>query len=154
MLALSDERNGKSKEFLYTGGIISFVEFLNQNRATVNERPIYMKGEKDNTGVEIALQWNNSYLESIYTFANNINTHEGGAHLSGFRAALTRTINTYATKNNTVKNFKESISGDDIREGLSAVVSVKIPHPQFEGQTKTKLGNTAVSYTHLRAHET
>ena len=144
MLALSDERNGKSKEFLYTGGIISFVELLNQNRATVNERPIYMKGEKDNTGVEIALQWNNSYLESIYTFANNINTHEGGAHLSGFRAALTRTINTYATKNNTVKNFKESISGDDIREGLSAVVSVKIPHPQFEGQTKTKLGNTEV----------
>jgi DNA gyrase subunit B len=143
-LTLSDERNGKSKEFLHTGGIVSFVEFLNQNRATVNERPIYMKGEKDSTGVEIALQWNNSYQESIYTFANNINTREGGTHLSGFRAALTRTVNAYATKNNTVKNLKENISGDDVREGLSAVVSVKIPHPQFEGQTKTKLGNTEI----------
>ncbi len=103
-----------------------------------------MKGERDGIDAEIALQWNDGYSEAIYTFANNINTHEGGTHLSGFRSALTRTINFYAGKNNLAKDLKESLSGDDIREGLTAVISVKIPRPQFEGQTKTKLGNTEV----------
>ena len=144
LITLDDERDTKSHKFQYDGGIISFVKHLNKNKAAVNEKPIYMKGERDGIDVEIALQWNDGYSEAIYTFANNINTHEGGTHLSGFRSALTRTINFYAGKNNLAKDLKESISGDDIREGLTAVISVKIPRPQFEGQTKTKLGNTEV----------
>src|SRR6202165_5834110 len=103
-----------------------------------------MLGEREGIEAQIAVQWNDGYSEAIYAFANNINTHEGGTHLSGFRSALTRTVNFYAGKNNLAKDLKESISGDDIREGLTAVISVKIPHPQFEGQTKTKLGNTEV----------
>src|SRR5213595_3209040 len=144
VITLDDERDGKSHKFRYDGGIVSFVQHLNKNKAAVNEKPIYMRGEKDGTDAEMALQWNDGYTETIYTFANNINTHEGGTHLSGFRSALTRTVNTYATKNNLAKDLKESVSGEDIREGLTAVISVKIPHPQFEGQTKTKLGNTEV----------
>ena len=144
IITLDDERDGKSHKFHYEGGIVSFVKHLNKNKAAVNEKPIYMRGEKDGIDVEIALQWNDGYAETIYSFANNINTHEGGTHLSGFRSALTRTINSYATKNNLAKDLKESVSGDDIREGLTAVISVKIPQPQFEGQTKTKLGNTEV----------
>ena len=144
-ITLDDERDGKSHKFLYGGGIISFVDYLNQNKAAVNDKPIYMHGEKDGIDVEIALQWNDGYAETVYSFANNINTHEGGTHLSGFRSALTRTINYYAGKNNLTKDLKDAnIGGDDIREGLIAVVSVKIPRPQFEGQTKTKLGNTEV----------
>ncbi|MDE3157112.1 MAG: DNA topoisomerase (ATP-hydrolyzing) subunit B [Acidobacteriota bacterium] len=144
LITLDDERDGKSHRFQYEGGIVSFVTHLNRNKAAVNDTPIYMKGEKDGIDAEIALQWNDAYTETVYAFANNINTHEGGTHLSGFRAALTRTINTYASRNNLAKDLKESVSGDDIREGLTAVISVKIPHPQFEGQTKTKLGNTEV----------
>ncbi len=144
-ITLDDERDGKGHRFLYEGGIISFVEYLNQNKTIVNDKPIYMHGEKDGIDVEIALQWNDGYAETVYSFANNINTHEGGTHLSGFRSALTRTINYYAGRNNLAKDLKDaSIGGDDIREGLIAVVSVKIPRPQFEGQTKTKLGNTEV----------
>src|SRR6478752_5540093 len=144
-ITIDDERDGKSHHFLYEGGINSFVEYLNLNKAAVNDKPIYMHGEKDGIDVELSLQWNDSYAETVYTFANNINTHEGGTHLSGFRSALTRTINFYAGKNNLAKDLKDAnISGDDIREGLTAVVSVKIPRPQFEGQTKTKLGNTEV----------
>jgi len=144
LITLDDERETKSHKFQYDGGIISFVQHLNKNKAAVNEKPIYMRGDRDGIDVEIALQWNDGYSEAIYTFANNINTHEGGTHLSGFRSALTRTINFYAGKNNHAKDLKEGISGDDIREGLTAVISVKIPRPQFEGQTKTKLGNTEV----------
>jgi len=144
-ITIDDERDGKSHRFLYEGGIVSFVEYLNQNKAAVNEKPIYMRGEKDGIDTEIALQWNDGYAETLYSFANNINTHEGGTHLSGFRAALTRTVNSYAAKNNLTKDLKDAtISGDDIREGLTGVISVKIPRPQFEGQTKTKLGNTEV----------
>jgi len=144
LITFDDERDGKSHKFHYDGGIVSFVQHLNTNKASVNEKPIYMHGEKDGIDAEIALQWNDTYAETLYSFANNINTHEGGTHLSGFRSALTRTINAYASKNNLAKDLKESVSGEDIREGLTAVVSVKIPNPQFEGQTKTKLGNTEV----------
>jgi DNA gyrase subunit B len=145
LITIDDERDGKSHRFQYDGGIVSFVEHLNKNRVNVNDKPIYMRGSKDGIDAEIALQWNDGYSELIFTFANNINTHEGGTHLSGFRAALTRTINAYAAKGGLAKDLKDaSISGDDIREGLTGVVSVKIPQPQFEGQTKTKLGNTEV----------
>jgi DNA gyrase subunit B len=143
-ITLDDERDGKNHKFHYEGGIVSFVKHLNKAKTSVNEKPIYMRGEKDGIDAEIALQWNDGYAEIVYSFANNINTHEGGTHLSGFRSALTRTINFYATKNTLAKDLKESITGDDIREGLTAVISVKIPRPQFEGQTKTKLGNTEV----------
>jgi DNA gyrase subunit B len=144
-ITLDDEREeGKSHRFHYEGGIREFVAHLNKNKAVVNDAPIYMRGEKDRIDVEIALQWNDGYTEAVFSFANNINTHEGGTHLSGFRAALTRTINAQASEQNLAKDLKESISGDDIREGLVAIISVKIPQPQFEGQTKTKLGNTEV----------
>ena len=143
-ISIDDERDGRSHQFLYEGGIREFVEFLNKNKTAVNEKPIVMTGERDGILVEIALQWNDGYIETTYSFANNINTTEGGTHLSGFRAALTRTINHYASKNNLAEKLTESISGDDIREGMTAVISVKLPQPQFEGQTKTKLGNTEV----------
>ena len=144
-ITFDDERgDGRSHRFQYEGGIREFVTHLNRNKTGVTDEPIYMRGERDGIEAEIALQWNDGYTETLYSFANNINTHEGGTHLSGFRAALTRTVNSYAAKNNLSKDLKESISGDDIREGLTAVISVKIPHPQFEGQTKTKLGNTEV----------
>ncbi len=145
-ILLADERDtGKRHEFHYSGGINEFVAFLNTNKGVINDTPIYMKGEREGIEAEISLQWNDGYTESLYSFANNINTHEGGTHLSGFRAALTRTVNAYATRNNLSKDLKDaSIGGDDIREGLTAVISVKIPRPQFEGQTKTKLGNTEV----------
>jgi DNA gyrase subunit B len=145
VVAIDDERDGKSHKFQYDGGIGSFVQHLNKNKTVINEKPIFMKGDKDGIEAEIALQWNDGYSELVFSFANNINTHEGGTHLSGFRAALTRTINAYGVKNNLAKDLKDaSISGDDIREGLTGVISVKIPRPQFEGQTKTKLGNTEV----------
>jgi DNA gyrase subunit B len=145
VITLDDEReDGKHHRFEYKGGINEFVTYLNTNRVPVNELPIYMRGEKDGIDAEISLQWNDGYSELVYTFANNINTHEGGTHLSGFRAALTRTINAYAMRNNLAKDLEDSVSGEDIREGLIGVISVKLPHPQFEGQTKTKLGNTEV----------
>jgi len=145
VITIDDERDGKGHKFQYEGGIVSFVQHLNKNKAVVNEKPIFMKGDKDGIDAEIALQWNDGYSELVFSFANNINTHEGGTHLSGFRSALTRTINAYGVKNNLAKDLKDaSISGDDIREGLTGVISVKIPRPQFEGQTKTKLGNTEV----------
>ena len=143
-ITLDDERDGKNHDFRYEGGINSFVQYLNQNKVAVNAEPIYMRGEREGIEAEISLQWNDSYTETLHAFANNINTQEGGTHVSGLKAALTRTLNSYATRQNLAKDLKESIGGDDIREGLTAVISVKIPHPQFEGQTKTKLGNTEV----------
>ena len=143
-IALTDERTEKAHTFQYEGGLNSFVQYLNQHRVAINPSPIYTQGERDGVSVEISLQWNDGYTETIYSFANNINTHEGGTHLSGFRAALTRTVNAYTSRNTLAKDLKDGLSGDDIREGLTAVISVKISNPQFEGQTKTKLGNTEV----------
>ncbi len=141
-ITITDERNGKSHDFKFAGGLISFVEFLNRVKVGLHEKPIFVKAEKDNVSLELAMQWNDGYDERIFTFANNINTHEGGSHLSGFKSALTRTINSYAEKSQQWKDLKETPTGDDAREGLAAVISVKLPNPQFEGQTKTKLGNS------------
>jgi len=144
-IKISDERvDNKSHEFFYEGGINSFVEYLNRNKTVLHPKPIYIKGEKGGVETEVSMQYNDSYDEKIFTFANNINTHEGGTHLAGFKAALTRTMNSYAGANNLLKNAKVSISGEDLREGLTCVISIKIPQPQFEGQTKTKLGNSEV----------
>jgi len=145
-VTLDDEReSGKNHRFHYDGGIVSFVEHLNKNKGVINEKAVFMHGNRDGIDAEIAIQWNDGYNPQEFSFANNINTHEGGTHLSGFRAALTRTVNAYANSNNLAKDLKDAtISGDDIREGMTAVISVKIPNPQFEGQTKTKLGNTEV----------
>ncbi|WP_159888119.1 DNA topoisomerase (ATP-hydrolyzing) subunit B [Paenibacillus puerhi] len=143
-IVLTDERTNESQTFIYEGGIISFVEYLNRTREALHQPPIYVEGNKDNIQVEVALQYNDSYTENIYSFANNINTHEGGTHESGFKSALTRVLNEYARKYNTIKESDANLSGDDVREGLTAIISVKIPDPQFEGQTKTKLGNSEV----------
>jgi DNA gyrase subunit B len=140
-IALTDERAGKSEEFYYTGGIKQFVELLNENKATLHPRPIYIEAQRDDTSVEIALQYNDGYTETVFSFANNINTHDGGTHVIGFRSALTRTINNYASGRNLLKDLKTSLSGDDVREGLTAVISVRLPNPQFEGQTKGRLNN-------------
>ena len=141
---IEDERHDKKHEFFYEGGIVSFVEHLNRVKTAIHPKVIYLNGEKDGTDVEIALQWNDSYSETVYAFANNINTTEGGTHLSGFKAALTRTINTYATGSNLLKKDEDNLQGDDVREGLTGVISVKVPEPQFEGQTKTRLGNSEI----------
>ncbi len=144
-IKITDERvEGKSHEFHYEGGINSFVEYLNRNKTALHPRPIYFKGEKGGVEMEVSIQYNDSYDEKIFSFANNINTHEGGTHLAGFKAALTRTMNSYVASNEMLKKEKISISGDDLREGMTSVISVKIPQPQFEGQTKTKLGNSEV----------
>ncbi len=144
-ISVRDERTGKKAEFFYEGGIVSFVEYLNKGKNTINKTPIYFKGEKDGIYIEISIQYNNEYQEMIYSFANNINTIEGGTHLVGFKSALTRTINSYAIAHKFIKeNEKELITGADVREGLVAVISVMLPEPQFEGQTKTKLGNSEV----------
>ncbi len=144
-IRLKDERaKGREVEFQFSGGIVSFVEFLNKNKNVLHKKVIYFAKEKDGVQAEIAMQYNDGYAESIFTFANNINTIEGGTHLTGFKSALTRTINQYCKAKNLLKNEGGSISGDDVREGLSAVVSIKVPNPQFEGQTKTKLGNSEV----------
>ncbi len=141
-ITIHDERVDKSNEFVYAGGIVSFVEHLNKNKNVLHPKPVYISGEKDGIIAEVALQYNDSYSETLYTFANNINTREGGTHLIGFKSALTRTANSYASSSGILKAAKDNVSGDDIREGLTAVISVKLPNPQFEGQTKMKLGNS------------
>jgi DNA gyrase subunit B len=143
-ISLKDERTGDSASFHYEGGISQYVEFLNEKREVLHEKPIYVEGSRDAIQVEVALQYNDSYTENIYSFANNINTHEGGTHESGFKSALTRIINDYARKAGMIKDNNANLTGDDVREGLTAIISVKIPEPQFEGQTKTKLGNSEV----------
>jgi len=144
-IVLKDERSGKEEEFQYKGGLIEFVMFLDETRTPVHKSPIYMEGEKEGIPIQICMQYNSAYTETILTYCNNVNTIEGGSHLSGFKSALTRTLNAYAQKYNIIKtNDKITLTGEDVREGLTAVISVKVAEPQFEGQTKTKLGNSEV----------
>jgi DNA gyrase subunit B len=143
-IRIADERNDKEHIFDYEGGIKTFVQYLNTNKNVINKEPIYFEKEKEGVEVAIAMQYNDSYNEQIFTFVNNINTIEGGTHLSGFRSALTRSVNEYIKKNEISKVKDLKLSGEDVREGLTAVISTKVPNPQFEGQTKTKLGNSEV----------
>ena len=142
-ITIKDERTDKENDFRYEGGIVSFVEYLNTNKEALHKPPVYISRSKNGTQVEVALQYNNSYNENLFSYANNINTREGGTHLMGFRAALTKTVNEYARVNKLLKN-EAKLGGEDLREGLVAVISVKLPDPQFEGQTKTRLGNSAI----------
>lgn len=143
-IIIEDLREGKERrnEYCYEGGIKSYVEHLNRSKEVVHEEPVYIEGEKDGITVEVALQYNDSYTSNIYSFANNINTYEGGTHEAGFKTGLTRVINDYARKNGVFKDGDSNLSGEDVREGLTAIISIKHPDPQFEGQTKTKLGNS------------
>jgi len=141
---LKDERSGAEDKFHYEGGIVSYVEYLNRKRTAIHPEPVFIEGEKDQVQVELSFQYFDGYSERLFSFVNNINTREGGSHVAGFRAALTKCINRYATDDVVPKNLKAKMGGDDVREGLTAVVSVRVPNPQFEGQTKTKLGNSEV----------
>nr|WP_066259537.1 DNA topoisomerase (ATP-hydrolyzing) subunit B [Neobacillus drentensis] len=144
-ITIDDKRvENKRNEYYYEGGIKSYVEHLNRTKEVIHEEPIFMEGERDGISVEVALQYNEGYTENIYSFANNIHTYEGGTHESGFKSALTRVINDYARKNGLIKENETNLSGEDVREGITAIVSIKHPDPQFEGQTKTKLGNSEV----------
>jgi DNA gyrase subunit B len=143
-ITLIDERTDRTSDFFYKGGIVSFVEYINRNKKVLHKSPIYITGSKEDCLVEVALQYNDTYTENIFSFANSINTTEGGTHLIGFRSALTRAFNNYAVSSSILKNGKESLKGEDLREGLACVISIKIRNPQFEGQTKTKLGNSEV----------
>jgi DNA gyrase subunit B len=143
-IVLEDLRSDRRVEFKYDGGIVSFVEYLNTHKNALHPSPIYFQTQKEDVIVEVAMQYNDGYSETIFSFANNINTHEGGTHLIGFKSALTRTLNSYAQAHDLLKDLKENPTGDDVREGLVAVISVKLRNPQFEGQTKTKLGNSEI----------
>ena len=141
---LEDEKTGNSKTYHFSGGIVSFVQYLNQNKDVVIDKPVFIKGEKNQVQVEVALQYNRGYSEKILSYVNNIRTKEGGSHVTGFRQALTKCINRYASDDIVPKKLREKLGGDDVREGLTAVISTRVPNPQFEGQTKTKLGNSEV----------
>ncbi len=142
-ITIEDKRvEDKRNEYLYEGGIKSYVEHINRTKEVIHDEPIYIEGEKDGISVEVSIQYNNGYTSNIFSYANNINTYEGGTHESGFKTALTRVINDYARRNNIFKESDPNLSGEDVREGITAIVSVKHPDPQFEGQTKTKLGNS------------
>ncbi|MBI1893028.1 MAG: DNA topoisomerase (ATP-hydrolyzing) subunit B [Candidatus Rokubacteria bacterium] len=143
-IVIEDEREERKNSFVYNGGIRQFVEYINQNKTPIHPKVLFFEGSKGDIQVEVALQYNEGYQENVFTFANNINTRDGGTHLTGFRAALTRTISAYAQANGYLKNFKGGVTGEDVREGLTGVVSVRLPEPQFEGQTKAKLGNSEI----------
>ena len=143
-ISLEDERDGRSETFHFKGGIIEFVKYVDANKDKINAEPIYVEGVKDTNIVEVAMEYTDSYNENIFSYVNNINTEEGGTHLSGFKQALTRSINDYARKNNLLKENDDNLGGDDCREGITAVISIKVQEPQFEGQTKTKLGNSEI----------
>ena len=142
-ITIEDERSDEKESFLYEGGLVQFVEYLNRRNTPLHE-PVFIEGSRTDVEIEVAIQYNDTFTEKLFSFANNINTIEGGFHLIGFKSALTRTINQYATNGNLPKNLQTKITGDDVREGLTAVISVRIKSPQFEGQTKTKLGNSEV----------
>ncbi len=137
-----DERTGRGNYFLFNGGLVSFVRYLNRNRGTIHSEPIYHEGEREGSEVEFAIQWSDGYVENLHSFANTISTREGGTHESGFKGALTRVVNDYARRHNLLKENQDNLSGEDIREGMTAILSVRVPDPQFEGQTKTRLGNS------------
>ena len=143
-IRLLDDRADRERSFYFEGGLVSFVRHLNKNKETLNDRPIYVERRENSTSIEVALQYNDSYAENVFSFANNINTVDGGGHLTGFRAALTRSLNDYARRAGILKDADANLSGDDVREGLTAVVSVKLVEPQFEGQTKARLGNAEI----------
>ncbi|MFZ5775202.1 MAG: DNA topoisomerase (ATP-hydrolyzing) subunit B [Thermodesulfobacteriota bacterium] len=143
-IILHDERSGAEDEFHYAGGVVSYVEYLNRNRTHIHQDPVFLAGDKDDVQVEVCFQYFDGYSERLFSYVNNINTREGGSHVAGFRAALTKCINRYASDDIVPKNMKEKMGGDDVREGITCVVSVRVPDPQFEGQTKTKLGNSEV----------
>jgi len=143
-IVLKDEHDNRKSKMHYEGGLVAFVKHLNRNKEVIQKKPIYFEGEREDCIVEVAIQYNDGYVENIFSFANNINTQEGGTHLSGFKSAFTRIINDYARKYNFLKNGDKNLAGEDVREGITAVVSVKLTDPQFEGQTKTKLGNSEV----------
>ncbi|MDD4644139.1 MAG: DNA topoisomerase (ATP-hydrolyzing) subunit B [Bacilli bacterium] len=143
-IILIDERNDKKEEFLYDGGITEYIKLLNKNRQPIHDSVVYFEGSEDDVSIEVAVQYNAGYAINVYSFVNNINTYEGGTHEEGFRRALTRVLNNYARNNNYIKQTEESLTGEDVREGLTAIISVKHTNPQFEGQTKTKLGNSEV----------
>ncbi|HBL36699.1 MAG TPA: DNA topoisomerase IV subunit B, partial [Firmicutes bacterium] len=143
-ITIKDERVDKELSYHYEGGIVSFVEHLNKTKTPLSKEIIYIQKKVEDNLVEVAIQYNDGYVENVYSFANNINTQEGGSHLSGFRAALTRSINDYGRKQNLIKENENNLAGDDVREGLTAIISIKLRFPQFEGQTKTKLGNSEV----------
>ena len=145
-IIIKDERNGngKSNQFFFKGGIVDFVKYLDENEKSISGKPVFISDERENVYVEIAFQYNASFNDNIYSYVNDINTHEGGTHLEGFKSALTRTLNNYGLKNGVIKSDKTTLTGDDFREGLTCVLSIKVPEPQFEGQTKTKLGNSEV----------
>jgi len=144
LITIDDNRNKRKDKFKYEGGLIAFIKYLDQNRDSIQNKPIYIEAERENVPVEVALQYNDGYTENIFSYVNNIHTIEGGSHLVGFKSALTRTLNNYAQKNNLLKNADFTLSGEDVREGLTAIISIKHIEPQFEGQTKTKLGNSEV----------
>ena len=155
-ITLRDEREDpvREVEFHAKGGLREMVQFLNANRKPLHAEVVYIETERDGIGIELAMQYNDGYAESVFSFVNNINTHEGGTHLTGFKAALTRVVNQYVQKSNLNKKDKETVlTGDDAREGLAAVLSVKVREPQFEGQTKTKLGNSEVEGVRRAVHE-
>jgi DNA gyrase subunit B len=142
-IKLKDERSGEDETFHAKGGIVDFVKHVDRSKISMH-KPVYISGERDNTPVEISFEYNDGFQENLFSYVNNINTHEGGSHVAGFKAALTRSMNNYASKNNLIKNDKITLTGDDFREGLTAIISIKVAEPQFEGQTKTKLGNSEV----------
>jgi DNA gyrase subunit B len=143
-IVFEDERTEKKREYCYKGGIVSFIDYLNKGTTPVHKRPLYMEAQNEDISIEVAMQYNETYREKLFSFANNINTVEGGTHVSGFRSALTRTLNQYASSADVPKNLQGKVSGEDVREGLTAIISIKLRSPQFEGQTKTKLGNSEV----------